>query len=210
MTICIFKIIYATANRKGRRAKMKRMSTEDCASMLSSRALPDNFDMTPALRETYEQESVNVRARTLSQGSAGPSRWEQRRVDSQRSSIHQEQNSSSMPTALHGTPNYSSLVTNSPVNQRRYSFASSGSSYQIGAHNGSEWSDSMINIPQPSTNPYSQYAMLHDGNTVSNYGPGLVEGSATSSYAGAGAPYVHQMASSASSGKPCVFCLYDR
>lgn len=190
-----------------RRAKMKRMSTEDCASMLSSRALPDNFDMTPALRETYEQESVNVRARTLSQSSAGPSTWEQRRVGSKRSSMHQEQNSSSMPIAL---PNYRSIAQHSPVIQRRSSLASPAAPYQIGPRNGSGWSDSVINFSQPSTNPYSQYAILQDGSTVSSYGPGLVENSATSSYAGTGASFVRQSTSTASSGRSCGFATpYD-
>lgn len=184
---------------------MKRMSTEDCASMLSSRALPDNFDMTPALRETYEQESVNVRARTLSQSSAGPSTWEQQRAGSKRSSIHQEQNSSSTPVALHGAPNYSSIAQTSPVIQRRSSLASPEAPYQIGARNGSGWSDSVISFSQPSTNSYRQYVMLQDGSTFSSYGPGLVENSAMSSHAGTGASFVRQSTSTASSGRLCGF-----
>ena len=190
----------------GRRAKMKRMSTEDCASMLSSRALPENFDMTPALRETYGQESVNVRARTLSQGSVEPSGWEQRRASLKRSSFHQDQNSGPMPMVLQGTPHYSSLATNSPAVQRRSSLASSAS-YHIGARNDSVWSDSVTNVSQPSTDSYNQYTLLQDGSTFSNYGSGLIESNATLPYAGAGASYVHETASAASEGRPCGFAM---
>ncbi|KAM0721210.1 hypothetical protein Q7P37_003497 [Cladosporium fusiforme] len=45
---------------QNRRAKLKRLSTDDRASMMRSRALPDNFDMTQALHSPFGAPTPNM------------------------------------------------------------------------------------------------------------------------------------------------------
>jgi hypothetical protein len=50
--------LYTNAN--ARRAKLKRLSTDDRHRMMSSRALPDNFDMTQALHSPFGAPTPNM------------------------------------------------------------------------------------------------------------------------------------------------------
>ena len=188
---------------------MKRLSIEDRESMLSSRALPEDFDMTPALRPAYEQESGSAQARVSSQSSAGPSNWEQRRASLKRSLIHREQTASPAPIALQGTPNYRPFTRTSSVGRNRYGSASSGASHDISLSKATERINSEINVSQSSLHAHNQYAMLQDGSVISGYGSGLVDSTGTSMYAGTGTPGMHEAAADLSKGKSYIITAPD-
>lgn len=177
---------------------MKRLSTEDRESMLSSRALPEDFDMTPALHSTYEQDGGNAPVRRPSQSSAGPSNWEQRRASLRRSLAHRAQSASPSPMALQGMPSYRPLPEASPMVQAKYSFASPRVSRDAGSSHETARTDSVINMSPSLTSAYGQQTMLQDGSIVSGYSPGQVGSVGTSMYASAGVARMHHAATDAS------------
>ena len=150
---------------------MKRLSIEDRESMLNSRALPENFDMTHALHSAHEREKASGSARA---SIAEPTTIENVRLAAGRTTVRDgKQYPRRMPILGENDPSYGTYIDNySPTAgpaisaaQKRFSQNSTNSCETRSPSNVGR-NDSMMSVAQGPLASFGDCSMPHCNNTM--------------------------------------------